>query len=57
MSGRLVMTEEVRFEAEAKHMEATLYGLVGAKEPGFEDFIRNGLERAMAMINMESESE
>ena len=51
------MTEEVRFEAEAKHMDATLYGLVRAKEPGFEDFIRNGLERAMAMINMESKSE
>lgn len=51
------MTEEVRFEAEQKNMEATLYGLVGAKEPGFEDFIRNGLERAMAMLGNESSSE
>ena len=31
------MTEEVRFEAEQKNMEATLYGLVGAKEPGFDN--------------------
>lgn len=45
------MTEEVRFEAEQKHMEATLYGLVGAKEPGFEDFISRGLERAKMLIN------
>ena len=50
------MTEEVRFEAEQKNMEATLYGLVGAKEPGFDDFIKKGLERAMAMLSGESES-
>lgn len=48
------MTEEVRFEAEQKHMESTLYGLVGAREPGFEDFIARGLERAMAMLNTDS---
>lgn len=47
----IVMTEEVRFEAEQKNMESTLYGLVGAKEPGFEDFINRGLERALAMIS------
>ena len=47
------MTEEVRFEAEQKHMESTLYGLVGAREPGFEDFISNGLERAMRMMSGE----
>lgn len=47
------MTEEVRFEASLKNMESTLYGLVGAKEPGFEDFIANGLERAMKMMNCE----
>lgn len=44
------MTEEVRLEAQQKHMESTLYGLVGAKEPGFEDFISKGLERARNMI-------
>lgn len=44
------MTEEVRFEAEQKHMESTLYGLVGAREPGFDDFISRGLERAMKML-------
>lgn len=47
------MTEEVRFEAEQKNMEATLYGLVGAKEPGFDDFVRRGLERAMRMLSSE----
>lgn len=47
------MTEEVRFEAAHKNMEATLYGLVGAKEPGFDDFIARGLERAMRMLNSE----
>lgn len=51
------MTEEVRFEAEQKHMESTLYGLVGAREPGFEDFISKGLERAMKMLNGESTTE
>ena len=50
------MTEEVRFEAEQKNMEATLYGLGGAKEPGFEDFVRSGLERAMAMLSSEYSS-
>ncbi|MDO4965834.1 MAG: hypothetical protein Q4E51_03925 [Lachnospiraceae bacterium] len=44
------MTEEVRYEAEQKHMETTLYGLVGAKEPGFEDFVARGLERALGML-------
>lgn len=44
------MTEEVRFEAEQKHMESTLYGLVGAREPGFDDFISKGLEKAMSML-------
>lgn len=48
------MTEEVRFEAEQKHMESTLYGLVGAREPGFEDFISRGLERAMSMLSSDS---
>jgi len=47
------MTEEVLFEAEQKHMESTLYGLVGAREPGFEDFIAKGLERAMTMLSAE----
>ncbi|MDO4188584.1 MAG: hypothetical protein Q4D29_06295 [Lachnospiraceae bacterium] len=47
------MTEEVRFEAEQKNMEATLYGLVGAKEPGFEDFLTKGLEKAYAMLESE----
>lgn len=45
------MTEEVRFEAEQKHMESSLYGLVGAREPGFDDFVSRGLERAVAMLN------
>lgn len=49
----MIMTEEVRFEAEQKNMEATLYGLVGAKEPGFDDFITRGLERAYAMLESE----
>ena len=47
------MTEEVRFEAEQKHMESTLYGLVGAREPGFDDFISRGLEKALKMIYSE----
>lgn len=51
------MTEEVRFEAVSKDMEATLYGLVGAKEPGFEDFIARGLERAMMMLGREASVE
>ena len=51
------MTEEVRFEAEQKNMEATLYGLVGAKEPGFDDFVRRGLERAMSMLSNEERVE
>jgi len=51
------MTEEVRFEAEQKHMEAALYGLVGAREPGFEDFISRGLERAMKMLDTDALNE
>lgn len=51
------MTEEVRFEAASKDMEATLYGLVGTKEPGFEDFIAKGLERAMMMLSREASLE
>ena len=48
------MTEEVRYEAEQKHMESTLYGLVGAREPGFEDFISKGLEKAMQMLSRDN---
>jgi len=44
------MTEEVLFEAEQKHMESTLYGLVGAREPGFDDFLSGGLEKALKML-------
>lgn len=48
------MTEDVRFEAEQKHMEATLYGLVGAREPGYEDFLSIGLERARMILDCEA---
>jgi len=48
------MTEEVLFEAEQKHMESTLYGLVGAREPGFDDFLSGGLEKAMKMLGTDS---
>ena len=48
------MTEDVRFEAEQKHMEATLYGLVGAREPGYEDFLLRGVERAKLMLDLET---
>lgn len=48
------MTEEVLFEAEQKHMESTLYGLVGAREPGFDDFLSGGLEKAMKMLATDS---
>lgn len=48
------MTEDVRYEVEQKHMEATLYGLVGAIDPGFDDFISRGLEKAMQMLSREN---